>query len=58
MRSRWLNLKSNFLSFHCRIGMEGTVYLAKGVKAPDNAALVSKAARIIEDFGGRIATVE
>ncbi len=38
--------------------MEDTVYLAKGVKAPDNAALVSKAARIIEDFGGRIETVE
>jgi uncharacterized protein (DUF849 family) len=42
---------------HCRIGMEDTVYLSKGVKTPDNAALVAKAARIIEDLGGRIATV-
>ena len=42
---------------HCRIGMEDTVYLAKGVKAPDNAALVAKAARIIDDLGGKVATV-
>jgi uncharacterized protein (DUF849 family) len=34
-----------------------TVYLAKGVKTPDNAALVAKAARIIDDLGGTIATV-
>jgi uncharacterized protein (DUF849 family) len=37
--------------------MEDTVYLAKGVKAPDNAALVAKAARIIDDLGGKVATV-
>ena len=43
---------------HCRIGMEDTVYLSKGVKTPDNAALVAKAARIIEDLGGAIATVD
>jgi uncharacterized protein (DUF849 family) len=43
---------------HCRVGMEDTVYLAKGVKAPDNAALVAKAARIIDDLGGAIATVD
>ena len=42
---------------HCRIGMEDTVYMSKGVKAPDNAALVAKAARIIDDLGGRVATV-
>jgi len=42
---------------HCRIGMEDTVYLSKGVKAPDNAALVAKAAHIIEDLGGRVASV-
>ena len=42
---------------HCRVGMEDTVYLAKGVKTPDNAALVAKAARIIDDLGGTIATV-
>jgi uncharacterized protein (DUF849 family) len=43
---------------HCRIGMEDTVYLAKGVKTPDNAALVAKAARIIDDLGGRVATID
>ena len=43
---------------HCPIGMEDSVYLAKGVKAPDNAALVAKAARIIDDLGGRVATVD
>jgi len=43
---------------HCRIGMEDTVYLSKGVKTPDNAALVAKAARIIDDLGGAIATVD
>ena len=42
---------------HCRIGMEDTVYLAKGVKTPDNAALVAKAARIIDDLGGKVASV-
>jgi len=45
------------LGGHCRIGMEDTVYLAKGVKAPDNAALVAKAAGIIDDLGGQVATV-
>jgi uncharacterized protein (DUF849 family) len=45
------------LGGHCRIGMEDTVYLSKGIKAPDNAALVAKAAGIIDDLGGKIATV-
>ena len=45
------------LGGHCRVGMEDTVYLAKGVKTPDNAALVEKAARIITDLGGQIASV-
>jgi uncharacterized protein (DUF849 family) len=45
------------LGGHCRVGMEDTVYLAKGVKTPDNAALVEKAARIINDLGGQVATV-
>jgi uncharacterized protein (DUF849 family) len=46
------------LGGHCRIGMEDTVYLSKGVKTPDNASLVQKAAGIIEDLGGKVATVE
>lgn len=45
------------LGGHCRVGMEDTVYLSKGVKTPGNAALVTKAVRIIEDLGGQIATV-
>lgn len=44
------------LGGHCRIGMEDTLYLAKGRKAPSNAALVEKAVRLIEDLGGRVAT--
>jgi uncharacterized protein (DUF849 family) len=46
------------LGGHCRIGMEDTVHLAKGRHAPSNAALVEKAVRIIEELGGRVATVE
>jgi uncharacterized protein (DUF849 family) len=46
------------LGGHCRIGMEDTVYLSKGVKTPDNASLVRKSIGIIESLGGKIATVE
>jgi uncharacterized protein (DUF849 family) len=42
---------------HTRVGMEDNVYLEKGVLTPDNAALVTKAVRIIEDLGGQVATV-
>jgi uncharacterized protein (DUF849 family) len=45
------------LGGHCRIGMEDTVHIAKGRLAPSNATLVEKAVRIIEDLGGRLATV-
>ena len=45
------------LGGHCRVGMEDTVYLEKGVKTPNNAALVEKAGRIIADLGGQVATV-
>jgi uncharacterized protein (DUF849 family) len=41
---------------HVRVGLEDAVYLEKGVLAPSNAALVTKARRIIEDLGGAIAT--
>lgn len=44
------------LGGHCRIGMEDTLHLAKDKLAPSNAALVEKAARIIEDLGGKVAT--
>ena len=45
------------LGGHCRIGMEDTVHLARGNPTPSNAALVEKSVRIIEDLGGKIATV-
>ncbi|WP_072387746.1 3-keto-5-aminohexanoate cleavage protein [Hyphomicrobium sp. CS1BSMeth3] len=46
------------LGGHCRIGMEDTVHLSRGVPAPSNAALVEKGVTIIENLGGKIATVE
>lgn len=44
------------LGGHVRIGMEDTVKLSKDELTPDNAALVRKAARIIGDLGGTLAT--
>jgi uncharacterized protein (DUF849 family) len=37
--------------------MEDTVHLSRGTPTPSNAALVEKAVRIIQDLGGKIATV-
>jgi uncharacterized protein (DUF849 family) len=45
------------LGGHCRIGMEDTVHLSRGIPAPSNAALVEKAVRIVRELGGTIATV-
>jgi uncharacterized protein (DUF849 family) len=45
------------LGGHVRVGLEDNVYLSKGELAPGNAALVEKAARIVTDLGGTIATV-
>jgi uncharacterized protein (DUF849 family) len=44
------------LGGHVRVGMEDNIYLAKGKLAPSNAALVEKAARIIEELGDEVAT--
>lgn len=44
------------LGGHVRVGLEDNIYLEKGVLAPDNAALVRKAARMVADLGGRLAT--
>lgn len=44
------------LGGHVRVGLEDNVYIEKGVLAPDNAALVQKAVRIIKDLGGKIAS--
>jgi len=40
---------------HLRVGMEDNIYLSKGVLAQNNAELVSKARRILEDLGGELA---
>lgn len=34
------------------------IVFANGVKASNNAALVAKSSRIIDDLGGRVATVD
>lgn len=44
------------LGGHVRVGLEDNIYLEKGVLAPDNAALVRKAARMVADLGGRLAS--
>ncbi|MBC7898255.1 MAG: 3-keto-5-aminohexanoate cleavage protein [Cytophagaceae bacterium] len=41
---------------HVRVGLEDNLYLDKGVFAPDNAALVARAAGIVERMGHRVAT--
>jgi 3-dehydrocarnitine:acetyl-CoA trimethylamine transferase len=44
------------LGGHPRVGLEDNIYLAKGKLAPSNAALVDKAAKIIEILGDEVAT--
>jgi uncharacterized protein (DUF849 family) len=44
------------LGGHVRVGLEDNIYLSKGQLAPSNAALVEKAARIIELLGDTVAT--
>ena len=41
---------------HVRVGLEDNIYLDKGVLAKSNAKLVSKAARILRDLGGELAS--
>lgn len=48
--------QSFLLGGQVRVGLEDNIYLEKGVLAPDNAALVERAARIVRDLGGQIAT--
>lgn len=45
------------LGGHVRVGLEDAVNLRRGVLAPDNAAMVTKAAHIIDELGGELATV-
>ena len=44
------------LGGHVRVGLEDNIYLRKGVLAPSNAALCEKAARIVDELGGELAT--
>jgi uncharacterized protein (DUF849 family) len=44
------------LGGHVRCGLEDAVNLRKGVLAPDNAAMVRKAAHIVDELGGELAT--
>jgi uncharacterized protein (DUF849 family) len=44
------------LGGHPRVGLEDNIYLEKGELAPSNAALVEKAAKIIEILGDHVAT--
>src|SRR6266550_6684967 len=44
------------LGGHVRVGLEDNLYLERGKLAPSNAALVEKAAHIIETLGDTIAT--
>ena len=48
--------QSFLLGGHVRVGLEDAVYIDKGVLARDNAALVEKAVRIVQDLGGTLAT--
>lgn len=44
------------LGGHVRVGLEDNIYLSKGVLAPDNAALVAKAVRLLREMDAEIAT--
>lgn len=41
---------------HVRVGMEDNLYLARGRKTPNNAALVERAAAIVRGLGGAVAS--
>jgi uncharacterized protein (DUF849 family) len=48
--------QSILLGGHVRVGLEDNLYLEKGVLAPDNSALVRKAATLVDLLGTRLAT--
>ena len=43
---------------HSRVGLEDNIYLEKGVLAKGNAELVAKAAELLRQLGGRLASVD
>jgi len=48
--------QSLLLGGHVRVGLEDNLYLSRGVLAPSNAALVERAAQIIELLGKNVAS--
>jgi uncharacterized protein (DUF849 family) len=44
------------LGGHVRVGLEDNLYLARGVLAPGNAALVERAVSIVRTLGEEVAT--
>ena len=44
------------LGGNVRVGLEDNLYLGRGELAPSNAALVERAAEIIEHLGGAVAS--
>ena len=48
--------QSVLLGGHARMGFEDNIYMKRGVLAPGNGAMIEKAARLIEDLGGTVAT--
>lgn len=56
-RSAFTMVAQSFLAGgHVRVGLEDGIYLSRGELAQSNAALVTKARRIVEDLGGALAT--
>lgn len=50
--------QSFLMGGHVRVGLEDNVYLKRGVLASDNASLVAKAARIVDELGGALASAK
>jgi uncharacterized protein (DUF849 family) len=48
--------QASLLGGHVRVGLEDNLYLGKGELAPSNAALVERAATLVELLGGSVAT--
>ena len=49
-------LQTWLLGGHVRVGLEDNIYISKGKLAKDNAELVSKAKRLLDELGVEIAT--
>lgn len=50
--------QSAVLGGHVRVGLEDSLYLAKGELAPGNAPMVARAGRIIKELGYEVATTQ